>query len=250
MGEGSLVVLRLLHRHHQGDRGRGPRRPRLPAQPSSSRRQGWQPAAGRPSDIAFSGKSDLLRAGRGLRSSSRPPAPTSTASMVHRASQGAPEVGAATPLSRPSSQLAKNRRRLQGRAHHLRARLGPELRLGLRTGHVLPAGDAVEARRRLQHGGVFPGGLRGGGRRHGRAAWLGEDAPAHGRAREAVPRHLLQEGAVRRREGPRAAGHPGRLRPDVSPIVVGALANRLAQHYEAVRGHDLETRRYMFKVDY
>ena len=33
-------------------------------------------------------------------------------------------------------------------------------------------------------------------------------------------------------------------------IVVAALANRLAQHYEAVRGHDLETRRYMFKVDY
>ena len=45
-------------------------------------------------------------------------------------------------------------------------------------------------------------------------------------------------------------GIPAALRQDVSPIVVGALANRLAQHYEAVRGHDLETRRYMFKVDY
>ena len=45
-------------------------------------------------------------------------------------------------------------------------------------------------------------------------------------------------------------GIPASLRPVVSPIVVGALANRLAQHYEAVRGHDLETRRYMFKVDY
>jgi len=45
-------------------------------------------------------------------------------------------------------------------------------------------------------------------------------------------------------------GVPDQVRQDVSPIVVGALANRLAQHYEAVRGHDLETRRYMFKVDY
>ena len=45
-------------------------------------------------------------------------------------------------------------------------------------------------------------------------------------------------------------GVPPAMRKDLSPIVVGALANRLAQHYEAVRGHDLETRRYMFKVDY
>lgn len=45
-------------------------------------------------------------------------------------------------------------------------------------------------------------------------------------------------------------GVPTELRADVSPIVLGALANRLAQHYEALRGHDLETRRYMFKVEY
>lgn len=45
-------------------------------------------------------------------------------------------------------------------------------------------------------------------------------------------------------------GVPAELRGDVTGIVVGALANRLAQHYEAVRGHDLEQRRYMFKVDY
>ena len=45
-------------------------------------------------------------------------------------------------------------------------------------------------------------------------------------------------------------GIPAAMRADVSPIVVGALANRLAQHYESVRGHDLETRRYMFKVEY
>jgi fructoselysine 6-phosphate deglycase len=40
------------------------------------------------------------------------------------------------------------------------------------------------------------------------------------------------------------------FRGDVSGVVVGALANRLAQHYEALRGHDLEQRHYMFKVDY
>jgi fructoselysine 6-phosphate deglycase len=40
------------------------------------------------------------------------------------------------------------------------------------------------------------------------------------------------------------------LRGDVSGIVVGALANRLAQHYESLRGHDLGQRHYMFKVDY
>ena len=45
-------------------------------------------------------------------------------------------------------------------------------------------------------------------------------------------------------------GIPQSVRGAVSPIVVGALANRLAQHYESVRGHDLETRRYMFKVEY
>ena len=45
-------------------------------------------------------------------------------------------------------------------------------------------------------------------------------------------------------------GIPKSVRGEVSPLVVAALANRLAQQYEAVRGHDLETRRYMFKVEY
>jgi fructoselysine 6-phosphate deglycase len=45
-------------------------------------------------------------------------------------------------------------------------------------------------------------------------------------------------------------GIPAGLRGDVTGIVVGALANRLAQHYESVRGHDLDARHYMFKVDY
>jgi fructoselysine-6-P-deglycase FrlB-like protein len=45
-------------------------------------------------------------------------------------------------------------------------------------------------------------------------------------------------------------GVPAQVRPDVSPIVIGALMSRLAQHYESVRGHDLKQRHYMFKVDY
>jgi fructoselysine 6-phosphate deglycase len=45
-------------------------------------------------------------------------------------------------------------------------------------------------------------------------------------------------------------GIPASMRADVTPLVVAALASRLAQHYESVRGHDLDQRRYMFKVDY
>ena len=45
-------------------------------------------------------------------------------------------------------------------------------------------------------------------------------------------------------------GIPASVRGDVSPLVIAALAHRLAQHYESLRGHDLETRRYMFKVEY
>jgi fructoselysine-6-P-deglycase FrlB-like protein len=45
-------------------------------------------------------------------------------------------------------------------------------------------------------------------------------------------------------------GVPTELRPDISPLVIGELANRLAQHFEAVRGHHLDQRRYMFRVDY
>lgn len=45
-------------------------------------------------------------------------------------------------------------------------------------------------------------------------------------------------------------GIPKSMRADISPLVVGALASRLAQHYESVRGHSLEERNYMFKVEY
>ncbi|QKV92413.1 SIS domain-containing protein [Streptomyces sp. NA02950] len=45
-------------------------------------------------------------------------------------------------------------------------------------------------------------------------------------------------------------GVPEQLRGEISPIVLDVLVTRLARHYEAVRGHDLDQRRYMFKVAY
>ncbi len=45
-------------------------------------------------------------------------------------------------------------------------------------------------------------------------------------------------------------GVPAACRAEIGPIVLGALSYRLAQHYEAITGHSLENRRYMFKVDY
>jgi fructoselysine 6-phosphate deglycase len=37
---------------------------------------------------------------------------------------------------------------------------------------------------------------------------------------------------------------------EIDPIVLGSVAVRLAQHFEAVTGHSLDIRRYMFKVEY
>lgn len=45
-------------------------------------------------------------------------------------------------------------------------------------------------------------------------------------------------------------GIPQAYRGEVGPLVLGALASRIAQHFEAVTGHDLDTRRYMHKVEY
>jgi fructoselysine 6-phosphate deglycase len=81
--------------------------------------------------------------------------------------------------------------------------------------------------------------------------WLGEDAsrPMAERGKAFLDKYCKKAKYVDVREL-ELPGVPADVRADVSPIVVGALANRLAQHYEAVRGHDLETRRYMFKVEY
>lgn len=45
-------------------------------------------------------------------------------------------------------------------------------------------------------------------------------------------------------------GIPEAYRGEVGPLVLGALASRIAQHFEAVTGHDLNIRRYMHKVEY
>lgn len=45
-------------------------------------------------------------------------------------------------------------------------------------------------------------------------------------------------------------GIPAELRGEMSPLVIAVLMDRLARHYEAIRGHDLDQRHYMFKVDY
>ena len=83
----------------------------------------------------------------------------------------ADEVGAALEalpeavrhaIEESESVLADVAAHLQGRADHLRPRFRTELQLGVRLRDVLPAGDAVEARRRLQHGGVLPGRVRDG----------------------------------------------------------------------------------------
>lgn len=81
--------------------------------------------------------------------------------------------------------------------------------------------------------------------------WMGEDAsrPMAERGRKFLERYCAKARYV---DVATLAlpGVPPELRPDVSPLVVGALASRLAQHYESVRGHDLEQRHYMFKVEY
>jgi fructoselysine-6-P-deglycase FrlB-like protein len=81
--------------------------------------------------------------------------------------------------------------------------------------------------------------------------WVGDDAsrPMGERAKSFLDQYCKKAQYVDVRDLD-LPGIPESVRGDVSPIVVGALANRLAQHYESVRGHDLETRRYMFKVEY
>jgi len=45
-------------------------------------------------------------------------------------------------------------------------------------------------------------------------------------------------------------GVPAEMRGEVTPIVLGVLASRLAEHIEAVTGHSLDERRYMHRVEY
>ena len=45
-------------------------------------------------------------------------------------------------------------------------------------------------------------------------------------------------------------GIPSELRGELAPLAIRVVVGRLANHYEAVRDHDLDQRRYMFKVEY
>ena len=45
-------------------------------------------------------------------------------------------------------------------------------------------------------------------------------------------------------------GIPEDRRQDVSPLAVALLMGRIARHYEFLRNHDMEQRKYMFKVEY
>lgn len=45
-------------------------------------------------------------------------------------------------------------------------------------------------------------------------------------------------------------GVPEEVRGDITPIALDVFGTRLARHYESVRGHDLDQRRYMFQVAY
>ena len=45
-------------------------------------------------------------------------------------------------------------------------------------------------------------------------------------------------------------GIPAELRGDVSPLAIALLMGRVARHYEYLRNHNMDLRRYMFKVEY
>jgi fructoselysine 6-phosphate deglycase len=45
-------------------------------------------------------------------------------------------------------------------------------------------------------------------------------------------------------------GVPASMRGIISPILLATLSKRLAEHYQAVTGHSLQDRRYMFKTTY
>ncbi|MCW8060639.1 SIS domain-containing protein [Agrobacterium tumefaciens] len=45
-------------------------------------------------------------------------------------------------------------------------------------------------------------------------------------------------------------GVPASMRGEITPLLLSTLSRRLAEHYQAVTGHDLTDRRYMFKTTY
>ena len=81
--------------------------------------------------------------------------------------------------------------------------------------------------------------------------YLGEEAtrPIDERAKRFLEKYTQRAFFVDARDFTLTGIEPD-MRPFVSTYVLFAMQSRLAEHFEAVRGHDLKTRRYMFKVDY
>lgn len=80
---------------------------------------------------------------------------------------------------------------------------------------------------------------------------VGEDSsrPAAARAAAFTRRYSLHSRVLDSREIA-LPGVPDRLRAEITPIVLGVLAGRLAEHAEASTGHSLDERRYMNRVSY
>ncbi len=81
--------------------------------------------------------------------------------------------------------------------------------------------------------------------------YMGEEAtrPIDERAKRFLDTYTRNGFTVDAREVALPGIEPA-MRPFVSTYVLFALQSRLAEHFEAVRGHDLTQRRYMFKVQY
>ncbi len=81
--------------------------------------------------------------------------------------------------------------------------------------------------------------------------YLGEEAtrPIDERAKRFLERYTKKAWFVDARDFTLPGITPA-MRPFASTHVLFAMQSRLAEHFEAVRGHDLKDRRYMFKVDY
>ena len=81
--------------------------------------------------------------------------------------------------------------------------------------------------------------------------YMGEEAtrPIDERAKRFLEKYTKKAWYVDARDL-RLPGIEPDMRPFVSTYALFSLQSRLAEHFEAVRGHDLKQRRYMFKVEY
>ncbi len=81
--------------------------------------------------------------------------------------------------------------------------------------------------------------------------YLGEEAtrPIDERARAFLRKYTRKAFFVDSRDLALPGVEPA-MRPFASHFALDAVMSRLAQHFEAATGHDLQNRRYMFKVEY